>query len=146
MKTHLKHLVLETKKQFELIDLTEQVKNAVKESGISQGICVVFSPHTTASIRLNHNEPLLMQDFMKTLYRTVPVDISYSHDLFEIRQNIAPNERSNGHAHVKAFMLGSSESLIVNQGELVLGEKQSIFFVEFDGGRNRQVHIHVMGE
>jgi secondary thiamine-phosphate synthase enzyme len=74
------------------------------------------------------------------------MDISYSHDLFEVRQNVAPNERSNGNAHVKAFLLGSSETLPVNEGVLALGAKQSLFFVEFDGGRSRETHIKIIGE
>ena len=146
MKTFAKTLNLETKKQFELVDITALVQTAVIESGIKEGVVVVFCPHTTAAIRLNHNEPLLMQDLMKTLYRLVPLDISYSHDLFEVRQNVAPNERSNGHAHVKAFLLGSSESLIVEKAQLVLGGRQSIFFVEADGGRTREVKLKIIGE
>ena len=137
---------LETKKQFELVNITEEVINIVDKAGIQDGIAVVFCAHTTAAVRLNHNEPLLLQDFMKTLYRLVPVDISYSHDLFEVRQAVEPNERSNGHAHVKAFLLGSSETLIINQGKLVLGDKQSLFFVELDGGRSRDVFIKLLGE
>jgi len=139
-------LQLNTKKQFELIDLTPDIKRLVHESGIKNGTAVIFCPHTTASIRLNHNEPLLIQDIMKTLYKLVPLDTSYSHDLFEIRQTVAPNERSNGHAHVKAFLLGSSENLIIQNQGLLLGEKQSIFFIELDGGRSRQVHIQLIGE
>src|SRR6185312_13586717 len=98
---------LETKKQFEIIDITAHVQKIVVQSGVASGIAVVFCPHTTAAVRLNHSESLLMQDIMKTLYRLVPIDTNYSHDLFEVRQNVAPNERSNGHAHVKAFLLGS---------------------------------------
>jgi len=146
MKNLLKKIQIETKKQFELQDITEKVKAAVMEAGISQGTATVFCSHTTAAIRLNHNEPLLMQDIMKTLYRLVPIDISYSHDLFEVRQNVAANERSNGHAHVKAFLLGSSETLIVEKGQLLLGDKQSLFFVELDGGRERDVYVKIMGE
>jgi len=146
MKNALKKLQLETKKQFEIIDISEQIKKVVAESGITTGIAVIFCPHTTAAIRLNHNENLLMQDVMKALYRLVPLDISYSHDLFEVRQNIAPNERSNGHAHVKAFLLGSSENLIVENGLLLLGGKQSVFFVELDGGRSREVMVKIIGE
>ncbi len=146
MQNSLKKITLETKKQFEIIDITEHVKKTVTDSGIKNGIAVIFCPHTTAAIRLNHNEPLLMQDIMKMLYRLVPIDTSYSHDLFEVRQNVAPNERSNGHAHVKAFLLGSSETLPVEKGELLLGTKQSIFFVELDGGRSREVQIKVLGE
>jgi len=142
----LKKIQLETKKQFEMVDITHHVQKAVTDSGIKTGLAVVFCPHTTASVRLNHNEPLLMQDFMKTMYKAAPVDISYSHDLFEVRQNVAPNERSNGHAHVKAFLLGSSESLPVERAQLVIGPRQSIFFVEFDGGRNREAYVKILGE
>lgn len=146
MRSINKKIPLQTKKQFEMIDITMQVKTAVVESGIQNGMVAVFCPHTTAAVRLNHNEPLLMQDIMKMLYRLVPVDVSYAHDLFEVRQNIAPNERSNGHAHVKSFLLGSSETLLVEKGKLVLGPRQSVFFVELDGGRDRQVCINIMGE
>src|SRR3989338_1112744 len=138
MKNFFKKIQIETKKQFEICDITEKLKMAIAESMIKNGLAVVFCPHTTAAIRLNHNEPLLMQDLMKALYRLIPVDISYSHDLFEVRQNVAPNERSNGHAHVKSFLLGSSENLIIGKGELILGARQSVFFVELDGGRDRQ--------
>jgi|SRR3989344_5761457 len=141
-----KKIFLQTKKQFELLDLTPQIKKIVVESGIKNGVATAYSPHTTAAIRINHNEPLLVQDFMKALYKVVPIDVSYSHDLFEVRQNVAPNERSNGHAHVKAFLLGSSETLPIEKGELVLGVHQSVFFVECDGGRDRQVIISVIGQ
>lgn len=146
MKNFLQTLQFETKKQFELLDVTEKIRATVRDSGVTQGICVLFCPHTTAGLRLNHNEPLLLQDIMKTLYRLVPVDVSYSHDLFELRQTVTANERSNGHAHVKAFLFGSSESLIIADKQLMLGLKQSIFFVEFDGGRPRDIVIKIMGE
>jgi len=146
MKITNKTIFLQTKKQFEMVDITIEVKTAVVESGVQNGVAVLFCPHTTAAIRLNHSEPLLEQDIMKTLYRLAPVDISYSHDLFEVRQNVAPNERSNGHAHVKSFLLGSSENLIIGKGELILGARQSVFFVELDGGRDRQVHLKILGE
>ncbi|MBI3231716.1 MAG: YjbQ family protein [Candidatus Doudnabacteria bacterium] len=103
MQSANKKIFLQTKKQFEMIDITAHVKTAVIESGIQAGQAVVFCPHTTAAIRLNHNEPLLIQDIMKTLYRLVPLDQPYAHDLFEVRQNVAAGERSNGHAHVKSF-------------------------------------------
>src|SRR5688572_7966183 len=111
-----------------------------------QGLVLVYNPHTTAAIRVNHNEPLLIQDIMQTLYRLVPLDVSYSHDLFEVRDQVAVNERSNGHAHVKSFLLGSSQTFIVDGGQVVLGDQQSIFFVELDGGRNRDYYIRVSGD
>lgn len=139
----IKHISLQTKKQFELVDITPHVLDAIKESKCETGTALVFSPHTTAAIRINHNEPLLIQDIMKMLYRAVPIDVNYSHDLFEMREEVTTNERSNGHAHVKAFLLGSSETVPVDQGKLLLGDKQSIFFVELDGARSRKCIIQI---
>ncbi len=146
MTNTIKKIQLETKKQFEIVDITGIIQKAIMDSSVKEGIAVIFCPHTTAAVRLNHNEPLLMQDVMKALYRLVPIDISYSHDLFEVRQNVSPNERSNGHAHVKSFLMGSSETLIIEKSSPVLGAKQSVFFVEFDGGRSREVFVKIMGE
>jgi len=146
MKISQKKILIETQKQFEVVDITAHVHKAVLESNVQNGIAVIYCPHTTAAVRINHNEPLLMQDIMKTLYKLVPVDQNYSHDLFEVRSNLAPNERSNGHAHVKAFLLGSSETVPIEKSNLCLGGKQSIFFVELDGGRSREVLIKVIGE
>src|SRR3989338_5542083 len=138
-------LKLESKTQFEIIDITADVRDAIAKSKIKSGLVVVFVPHTTAAIRINHNEPLLKQDIMKMLYRVAPVDINYGHDFFEIRSQVKPDERSNGHAHVKAFLLGDSEAIPVENGEMMLGPVQSIFFVELDGGRKRRVIIKVLG-
>lgn len=142
----LKHVTLVTKKQFELVDITAALKQAVTESSVKAGLAVVFNPHTTAAIRVTHNEPLLVQDIMKTLYRLVPLDVSYSHDLFEIRSEVAVNERSNGHAHVKSFLLGASETFVIENGQVVLGAKQSVFFVELDGGRDRDYYLKIFGD
>lgn len=136
---------LTTTKQFEMQDITATIREAVASSGVKSGMALVYNPHTTASIRINHNEPLLMQDIMRVIYKIAPIDISYNHDLFEVREQVAINERSNGHAHVKAFLLGSSESLVIDGGDVVLGEKQSIFFVELDGGRYRDFYIKIVG-
>lgn len=146
MINQLKKIFIETKKQFEIVDITEHVKKAVSDSQAQHGIVTVFCPHTTAAIRLNHSEPLLMQDIMKALYKLVPIDVSYSHDLFEVRQNVSPGERSNAHSHVKAFLLGSSETVPVEKGHLMLGQKQNIFFIELDGGRSREVYVKILGE
>lgn len=146
MKSIFETLHLESKRQFELINVTGLVKAIVSKSAISNGLVTLFSPHTTAGVRLNHDEPLLAQDIMKGVFRMAPLEDNYSHDLFEIRQEVSINERSNGHAHVKAFILGSSENLIIHNGALLLGDHQSIFFVEFDGGRKRQLHVKILGE
>lgn len=142
----IEKLNLKSKRQFELIDITAKVKNILDSSGINNGTVTVFTPHTTAAVRINHNEPLLIQDILKMIYRLVPVDINYSHDIFEIRSGVDANERSNGHAHVKAFLLGSSETIPVMDKKMAMGERQSIFFIELDGERERQVMVAISGE
>jgi len=144
--THTEEIKLETKTQFELIDITDEVAAVLKASKVKDGMVLVFAPHTTAAIRVNHNEPLLKQDIMKFLYRLAPLDQNYAHDFFEVRTEKRPDERSNGHAHVKAFLLGDSETVPVERGKMILGERQSIFFVELDGGRKRRVVISVLGD
>ena len=142
-----KNIELETKKQFEIIDLTEKVEAILKASKISAGIVNIYSMHTTAAIRVNHFEPLLLQDIMKLMYRMVPIESNYAHDFFEIRTEIQSNERSNGHAHVKAFLLGSSETIPVAGKKMLLGYRQSIFFIELDGPRKkRKCVVSVIGE
>lgn len=142
----LKKIELETHQQFEILNVTKQVQEAVHESRVANGIAVVYTPHTTTSIRLNHFEPMLLQDMMTSIYRLVPLDESYKHDVFELRENVALNERSNGHAHIKAFLLGSSESMIIESGKLLLGQRQSILFLEFDGKRRRDFYVKIIGE
>lgn len=144
--TYTEEINLETKTQFELADITEEVAGVLKASKVKEGMVLVFAPHTTAAVRVNHNEPLLKQDIMKFLYRLAPLDQNYAHDFFEVRTEKRPDERSNGHAHVKAFLLGDSETVPVERGRMVLGERQSIFFVELDGGRKRRVIIQVLGD
>lgn len=146
MATFHKTVEVMSKKQFELIDITSHAKTAVSDSGVSNGMALVYNPHTTASIRLTHNEAMLQQDIMNMLYRLVPIDDNYGHDVFEMRSEVDVNERSNGHAHVKTFLLGTSETVPIINGELALGKKQSIFFVECDGGRSRDFTIFIYGE
>lgn len=146
MKQYLKKINITTKQQFEIVDITQQVERVVEESGVRDGLVVVGVNHTTASIRLNHFEPMLLQDIHRIVHRLVPQDENYNHDLFELRQNVSPDERTNGHAHIKAFLLGSSENVIVESGKLLLGARQSILFVELDGSRKREFYVKVIGE
>lgn len=146
MNIYKKKIKLETEKQADFIDITEEIKNVVKDSGFTNGQVLVFSPHSTASIAVNQNESLLIQDFTKTLYRIAPIDERYNHDSFELSRKKTSDGRSNGHSHCKNVMLGCSETLILSDGELVLGERQSVFFVELDGGRKRDYLIQILGE
>jgi len=146
MNVFNKTFALETKKQFQIIDITKEVLDALKQSKVKNGQIAIFCPHTTASVRINHFEPLLLQDVMKLMYRLAPIENNYAHDFFEIRTEIQAGERSNGHAHIKAFLLGSSETIPVMEGKSVLGFRQSVFFIELDGGRTRRFVVSVLGE
>lgn len=146
MKIHRERIEFETKTQIEFVDITDHVEEILERSGVREGQVVVFVPHTTMGIAINHNEPMLLQDFMRLLYKAVPVDDQYSHDLFELSRNAKSDGRSNGHAHCKQLLLGSSETILVERGKLVLTELQSVFAVEFDGSRKRDVVVQVMGE
>ncbi len=146
MKSKLEKISLRSRNQVEFVDVTNKVQEVVESTGIKEGIVVVFSPHTTASIVVNHNEAMLVQDMTRMLYKLAPIDERYSHDMFELNRASKSDGRSNGHSHCKNILLGASESFPVAKGEIVLGEKQSIFFVELDGARNRDFWVKVIGE
>lgn len=145
MKIQKQKIKLESTHQIEFMDITDQVQEVIDHSGIREGQVLVYSPHTTMGVVINHNEPMLVQDFMRILYKLVPVDDQYSHDLFELRKNVKADGRSNGHSHCKSMLLGVSETLPVEKGKVMLNEKQSIFAVELDGARKRDVMIQVIG-
>ncbi len=145
MKIHKQKIEIESKSQIEFVDITHKVMEVVANSGVREGQVLVYSPHTTAGIVVNHNETLLIQDFMRILYRIVPVSDRYSHDLFEISRNKTSDGRSNGHSHCKSILLGVSEVLPIEKGKIMLTEKQAIFFAEMDGGRKREIVIQVIG-
>jgi secondary thiamine-phosphate synthase enzyme len=145
MKIHKQKIEVESTTQIEFIDITSQVEEIVERSGVRQGQVLVFSAHTTSSIVINHNESMLIQDFMRTLYHLVPVSDRYSHDLFELNRSNTSDGRSNGHSHCKAMLLGTSQTVPVEKGKLLLSEKQSIFYVEMDGARKRDAIVQVMG-
>lgn len=145
MKIHKQKIEIKSTTQMEFIDITDKVGEVIEESGIRQGQVLVYSPHTTASIVVNHNESMLIQDFMRTLYRLVPVSDRYSHDLFELNRSTTSDGRSNGHSHCKAMMLGVSETIPFEKGRMILTDKQSVFFVEMDGARKRDVIVQVIG-
>ncbi|NTW13911.1 MAG: YjbQ family protein [Candidatus Moranbacteria bacterium] len=146
MKIVRSRMEFETKTQIEFVNITDRVAEAVEKSGIREGQVTIFSPHTTMSVVINHNEPLLLQDFMRILYRVVPVDDQYSHDLFELSRGMKSDGRSNGHSHCKALLLNTSETILVERGKMILTSLQTVFAVEFDGSRKRDLIIQVMGE
>jgi secondary thiamine-phosphate synthase enzyme len=145
IKIHKQRIDFESKNQIEFFDITEKVQKIVEDSNVREGNAVIFTPHTTMGIVLNHNESMLMQDFMRVLYRLAPMDDRYSHDLFELRKTSKSDGRSNGHSHCKSFLVGVSQTVPIEKGKLLLGSKQTIFAVEFDGARKRDVLVQVMG-
>ncbi len=145
IKIHKQTIDIESTTQIEFIDITEQVQEIVDKSGVRQGQVLVYVPHTTMGVAINHNEPMLMQDFMRILYKLVPMDDRYSHDLFELKKNSKSDGRSNGNSHCKALLIGSSETIPVEGGKLMIRDLQSIFAIEFDGARKRDVIVQVMG-
>lgn len=145
MKIHKERIDLESTTQIEFMDITDRVQEIVDRSGVREGQALVYVPHTTMGVVINHNESMLLQDFMRILYKIVPVDAQYSHDLFELKRENVSDGRSNGHSHCKAILLGNSETIPVEKGRLLLTERQNIFAVEFDGSRKRDVFIQVIG-
>jgi secondary thiamine-phosphate synthase enzyme len=146
MKIFTKKIEFETKTQTEFVDVTQMLRDIVAEAGIRNGQVTVFVCHSTMGVAVNHNEPLLLQDFARVLFKLVPVDDHYTHDLFELKKGNRSDGRSNGHSHCKSFLLGPSETVPVEGGNLVLGPRQSVFVVEFDGSRRRDAVVQVIGE
>jgi len=137
---------VESKTQIEFIDITERVQKIIDDSGVREGNVIVFAPHTTMGIVINHNEPMLIQDFMRILYKIVPMDDRYSHDLFELRRGGTKSDgRSNGHSHCKSFLTGISQNIPIEKGKMLITDKQSIFAIDFDGSRKRGIIVQVMG-
>ena len=145
MKIYKQTIETKSTSQIEFIDITGKVDDVVANSGVREGQVLVYVQHTSASIAVNHNEPMLIQDFMRVLYRLVPVGDRYSHDLFEIGRSKTSDGRSNGHSHCKAMLLGVSATLPIEKGKILLTEKQNIFLVEMDGARARDVVVQVIG-
>jgi secondary thiamine-phosphate synthase enzyme len=143
----LQRLFLETTEPIQLIDITNDVAGMVRDSGVADGTVSILSRHTTAAIRIQEAEPLLQQDLLKFLQRLAPATDRYEHNDFEIRTaHMHPDESPNGHSHCLQFLLGSSETVPVMDGELVLGQWQRIFLVELDGPRpEREVVIQAVG-
>ena len=121
VKTHSKQ---------EFFDLTPEARDLAKASGTKNGVCLIYVPHTTAAVTINENaDPSVKKDIITTLKKIVPDSLPYTH------------LEGNSPAHIKAALVGSSVCLIVEDGELVLGTWQGIFFCEFDGPRRRKVYI-----
>lgn len=137
---------IETGAAPEFYDITEHVRWALADSRVRDGLLCVFTAHTTASIVINEHEPLLIEDMKRFLRNIAPEDAYYAHNDFAVRTvNMTPDEVPNGHAHCAHLLLPSSETIPIIDGELALGTWQSVFLVELDHPRTREVVISVYG-
>ena len=136
-----------TRRPIELIDITDSVADLVRDAGVWSGQVVLLSRHTTAAVRIQENEPLLLQDLCDFLAGLAPPTDAYRHNDFRVRtHHMHPDERPNGHAHCLQLLLGSSESVPVVEGRLALGTWQRLFLVELDGPRAaREVLVQISG-
>ena len=147
MKTKSFCLSLNTQTAPEFIDITDWVCQCVAQSKVSNGFAVVYSKHTTAAVKINENEPLLLKDMISFLEKFSPRNGGYHHNDFSIRTvNMNPDESPNGHSHLQHLLLGTSETVPVIDGLMQFGRYQSIFFVELDHPRSREVMVQVVGE
>ncbi|HEX7534761.1 MAG TPA: secondary thiamine-phosphate synthase enzyme YjbQ [Syntrophales bacterium] len=126
----MKQFAVRTNARTEMIDITDRIRILLKESRIKSGVCHVFVPHTTAAVTINENaDPDVPRDILTELEKIVPFNDHYRH------------VEGNSAAHIKASIVGASETVFIENGELVLGTWQSIFFCEFDGPRSRRVIV-----
>jgi secondary thiamine-phosphate synthase enzyme len=126
-------------------DITDEVNEAVRASGILNGIACVYSPHTTCCVRVNEFEPGFLEDFADLLKRLVPSEHAYAHDDWDRRTQ--GSDLGNGHAHCMAMLLGTAgESVPVADGLLQLGTWQRVLFLELDRERDRRWIVHVVGD
>lgn len=140
-------LQLNTRKAPEFIDITDWVCQCVAQSRITNGFAVVYSKHTTAAVKINENEPLLLEDMANFLEKFSPRNGGYQHNDFSIRKvNMNAEESPNGHAHLQHLLLGTSETVPVVDGVMQFGRYQSVFFIELDHPRTREVLVQVVGE
>jgi len=126
----VKYINVRSKTRIEFIDITEMVQDVVKDAGIVKGGCFLFVPHTTAGITINEGaDPSVQRDILNSLNRLIPHEMNYFH------------REGNADAHIKSTLVGTSVHVIVEDGKLLLGTWQSIFFCEFDGPRHRRVAV-----
>ena len=149
VKTFQREVQLRTAGGLTVTDITDEVRDAVHESGILNGICCVYSPHTTCSVRINEWERGFLEDFAVMLKRLVPTEHYYAHDDWDRRtENISEDDEEfvNGHSHCMSMLLGpAGESVPVREGELGLGTWQRILFLELDRERERRWLVQVVG-
>jgi secondary thiamine-phosphate synthase enzyme len=137
MKSHTKYLTFNTRQRRQLVHITDEVQEAVRESGVHEGFVLVSAMHITAGVFVNDNEPGLHQDIWEWLEGVAPYRADYRHHR---------TGEDNGDAHLKSLLIHHQVILPITQGRLDLGPWQRVFYAEFDGRRPKRMVIKVMGE
>jgi secondary thiamine-phosphate synthase enzyme len=128
-------ITVQSRASEELIDITDQIRSCIGRSGITDGICLIYTPHTTAAITINENaDPAVRKDMIKGLHHLKFDEVSFSH------------AEGNSPAHLKSSLIGCSEMVIIDNGRLCLGTWQGIYFCEFDGPRTRTVLVKIINQ
>jgi len=131
----LNNFSIKTNKKQEIVDITDKIKEIVRNSKIQEGICVIYAPHATAGIIINENyDENVCRDIINKLDELIPEKGSYKHDCID----------KNAHSHIKSAIIGPDKTLIINKGEIVLGTWQGIALAEFDGPRTRKVFVKII--
>jgi secondary thiamine-phosphate synthase enzyme len=142
MKTKLETLALTTTEKQQLINITSQVKEAVTDSGIKNGFVGLFSQHTTAALMVSEFQNALLDDIAAFLRRVVEDDVAYKHN----SPQFSDCDRKNAASHLRSMLFNNSVVLPVSDGELVLGQFQSVILAEMDGPRSRSLKVQFLGE
>src|SRR5262247_1164940 len=137
MKSYREELTFETRTRRAYINITPQVENALKKSGIKEGLCLVNPMHITASVYINDDEQGLLQDYDRFLERLAPHEATYRHN---------ETGEDNGDAHIKRQLMGREVVVAITEGRLDFGPWEQIFYGEFDGRRRKRVLVKVIGE
>ncbi len=131
----MEEIAIKSSKHFEFIDITREIQNVVRKNRVSEGICHLYVPHTTAAITINENaDPAVKNDIISTFAKLIPWNGFYTH------------LEGNSAAHILSTIVGVSAVIPISRGELTLGRWQGIYFCEFDGPRIRRLIVSIMGE
>ena len=143
MKVISRQLEIQTHRRTELVNITDLVKEVVLRSEVRNGLCTVFTRHTTTGIMINENEPGLELDVVRFLEKLVPYEGNYFHHHYFYKDG---RMAVNAWAHLRSILLGASVVIPIEDGKLQLGGRENIYLVELDGPQLRRVVVHVMGD
>jgi secondary thiamine-phosphate synthase enzyme len=128
-------LSVKTRQRTELVDITSDINRLIRKSGVAQGLCMLYVPHTTAAVTINESaDPSVKSDILMVLNEIIPWEANYRH------------MEGNSAAHIKTTLVGSSELIAIENNQLALGTWQGVFFCEFDGPRSRKLHVRLIEE